>query len=83
MSLQHLDIWTQKKGVIVEADHDEVKGYMDLFFDLGVRTITLSDLQGVADEGKTARSPLFAFFPPKRGRTHTTLNLEPFVTLSG
>ncbi len=76
MSLQHLDIWTQEKGVIVEADHDEVKGYMDLFFDLGVRTITLSDLQGVADEGETARSPFSAFFPPKRGRTHTTLNLE-------
>jgi len=43
-----------KKRAIVSADLNEINRNMDLFFDLGARTITLSDLQGVAGEGKTA-----------------------------
>ena len=65
-----------KKGVLVEADTDEVTRYMDLFFDLGVRTITLSDLQGVADEGKTTRI-LETILKLRKGRDRDRIGYHP------
>ena len=65
-----------KKGVIVEADPEEITEYMDLFFDLGVRTITLSDLQGVADEGKTARI-LETILELRKGRDRDRIGYHP------
>ena len=65
-----------KTGVIVEADPEEVTEYMDLFFDLGVRTITLSDLQGVADEGKTARI-LETILELRKGRDRDRIGYHP------
>jgi len=44
-----------KKGVLIDADMEEVISYMDLLFELGAQTVTLSDLQGVANEKKTGR----------------------------
>ena len=43
----------EKKGV-TRPDFDEVCDYIDLFFDLGVYAVTLSDLQGVATEEETS-----------------------------
>jgi hydroxymethylglutaryl-CoA lyase len=43
----------QKQGVFIQADVDEVNNYISLLFGLGVDTVTLSDLQGVANEERT------------------------------
>ena len=42
-----------ENGVLIKPDPDEVNNYIDLLLDLGVDTVTLSDLQGVATEEKT------------------------------
>lgn len=43
----------RKKDVLIETDVEDVVSYIDLLLDLGAQTVTLSDLQGVADEEKT------------------------------
>ncbi len=43
-----------KNAVLMEADMEDVNAYIDMLLDLGAQTVTLSDLQGVADEEKTA-----------------------------
>ncbi|MBW1796970.1 MAG: hypothetical protein JRJ21_00910 [Deltaproteobacteria bacterium] len=40
-------------GVLIKADTGEVSNYVDLLFDLGVETVTFSDLQGVAGQEET------------------------------
>jgi len=65
-----------KKGAIVRADLDEINRYMDLFFDLGVRTMTLSDLQGVADEGETAEI-LENILELRKGRDRDRIGYHP------
>jgi hydroxymethylglutaryl-CoA lyase len=45
-----------EKGILVRPDLHEVNGWMDLLFDLGARTVTLSDLQGVAGNDETAQT---------------------------
>ncbi|MBW1704412.1 MAG: hypothetical protein JRJ86_04525 [Deltaproteobacteria bacterium] len=40
-------------GVLIKADTGEVCDYIDLLFDLGVETVTFSDLQGVAGQEET------------------------------
>ena len=65
-----------KTGVIVEADPDEINRNMDLFFDLGARTMTLSDLQGVADEGKTAEI-LETILELRKGRDGDRIGYHP------
>ena len=42
-----------ESDVLIKPDIDEVTNYIDLLLDLGVDTVTLSDLQGVANEEKT------------------------------
>jgi len=42
-----------ESGVLIKPELDEVNNYIDLLLDLGVDTVTLSDLQGVANEEKT------------------------------
>ncbi len=42
-----------ENGVLIKPDLDEVNNYIDLLLDLGVDTVTLSDLQGVANEKRT------------------------------
>jgi len=42
-----------ENGVLIKPDLDEVNNYIDLLLDLGVDTVTLSDLQGVANEERT------------------------------
>jgi len=40
---------------LIKPEVDPIVEYIDLFFDLGVKAITLSDLQGVANKGETER----------------------------
>jgi hydroxymethylglutaryl-CoA lyase len=42
-----------EKGRIIKPDPETVSDYLDLYFDLGAETVTLSDVQGVADEKET------------------------------
>ena len=42
-----------ENGVLIKADTGEVSNYVDLLFDLGVETVTFSDLQGVANQEQT------------------------------
>ena len=65
-----------KNGVIVRADLDEVNRHMDLFFDLGVRIMTLSDLQGVADEGETVEI-LETILELRKGRDRDRIGYHP------
>jgi hydroxymethylglutaryl-CoA lyase len=39
--------------VLIKADADKVSSYVDMLFDLGVETVTFSDLQGVAGQEET------------------------------
>jgi len=63
-------------GTVERADLDEVNKYMDLFFDLGARTMTLSDLQGVADEKETGRI-LQTILDKRKGRDIHRLGYHP------
>jgi len=65
-----------KTGVIVRADLDEINRNMDLFFDLGARTMTLSDLQGVAGEGETAEI-LETILELRKGRDRDRIGYHP------
>ena len=42
-----------ENGVLIKSDLDQVNNYINLLLDLGVDTVTLSDLQGVANEKET------------------------------
>lgn len=42
-----------ESGVLIKPDLDEVNNYIDLLLDFGADTVTLSDLQGVANEERT------------------------------
>jgi hydroxymethylglutaryl-CoA lyase len=42
-----------ENGVLIKPDLDKVNNYINLLLDLGVDTVTLSDLQGVANEERT------------------------------
>ena len=44
-----------KKGVLIKPNLYEVDNYINLLFDLGVDTVTLSDLQGVANKERTRK----------------------------
>ena len=65
-----------KSGVIVRADLHEVNRTMDLFFDLGVRTVTLSDLQGVAEGGETTEI-LETILDLRKGRDRDRIGYHP------
>ena len=40
-------------GILIKADTGELSDYIDLLFDLGVETVTFSDLQGVGNQEET------------------------------
>jgi hydroxymethylglutaryl-CoA lyase len=44
-----------ESGAILRAEAQDIAGYLDLLFDLGASTVTLSDLQGVADPDATRK----------------------------
>ncbi|MCP4665011.1 MAG: hypothetical protein GY849_01490 [Deltaproteobacteria bacterium] len=65
-----------RDGLVSKADLDAVNRYTDLFFDLGARTMTLSDLQGVADQEETSRV-LQTILDKRKGRDMDRLGYHP------
>jgi len=65
-----------EKGILVRPDLHEVNGWMDLLFDLGTRTVTLSDLQGVAGKDETARV-LETILDLRKGRNLDRIGYHP------
>ena len=65
-----------EKGTVIKADLGEITRYMELLFDLGVQTVTLSDLQGVADKGETKR--IFeSILETRKGRDINRIGYHP------
>lgn len=64
------------KGHIIRAGIDEINDYIDLLLDLGAETVTLSDLQGIADEKETGRI-LENILNQRKGRDTDRLGYHP------
>ena len=62
--------------VLIKPDLDEVNNYIDLLLDLGVNTVTLSDLQGVANEERT-REIFETILNKRKGRDIDKLGYHP------
>ena len=65
-----------ESGVLIKPDLDEVNNYIDMLLDLGVDTVTLSDLQGVANEERT-REIFESILYKKRGKDIEKLGYHP------
>jgi hydroxymethylglutaryl-CoA lyase len=63
-------------GEIIKPDPDTINSYLDLYFDFGAETVTLSDLQGVADERGTGTT-LEAILDKRKGRDISRLGYHP------
>ena len=61
---------------IIKADLNELTAYIDMLFDLGAETVTLSDLQGVADKNETKRL-LEAILNKRKGKDIHRLGYHP------
>jgi hydroxymethylglutaryl-CoA lyase len=61
---------------ILKPDLEDLMGYIHWYFDLGVETVTLSDLQGVASEEETA-ALLDALLNRLKGRHAEKLGYHP------
>jgi len=64
---------------MIKADVDDLTAYIDILFDLGAETVTLSDLQGVADEKETKRL-LEAILIKRNGKDIHRLGYHPHHT---
>jgi len=65
-----------KARTVIPADLREVSRHMDLLFDLGACTVTLSDLQGVAGNDETLRI-LETIFDLRKGRDIDRIGYHP------
>jgi hydroxymethylglutaryl-CoA lyase len=65
-----------ESDVLIKPDLDELNNYIDLLLDLGVDTVTLSDLQGVAKEKET-RDIFEAILNKRTGRDIDKLGYHP------
>ncbi len=65
-----------ERGAVVKADLREINRHIDLLFDLGSRTVTLSDLQGVAGKDETARI-LETILDLRKGRDRDRIGYHP------
>ena len=65
-----------ENGVLIKPDIDEVNTYINLLLDLGVATVTLSDLQGVANEERT-REILESILNKRAGSEVNKLGYHP------
>lgn len=61
---------------VLNADLDEATSYLDQLFDLGVETVTLTDLQGVASEDET-RNIVEEILEKTKGRFIDKLGYHP------
>jgi hydroxymethylglutaryl-CoA lyase len=66
----------REKGVLIKPKSDELSHYIDLLLDLEVDTVTLSDLQGVANERETGEM-LEDLFTKRKGRDIGKLGYHP------
>ncbi|MDQ1335995.1 MAG: Pyruvate carboxyltransferase protein [Thermodesulfobacteriota bacterium] len=64
------------KGEVIRAGLVEIARHMDLLFDQGARTVTLSDLQGVAGKDETARI-LETILDLRKGRDRDRIGYHP------
>jgi len=65
-----------KKGEVIRPDLREVNRWMDLLFGWGASAVTLSDLQGAADNRETART-LEAILNLRKGRDRDRIGYHP------
>ncbi|MCF8145576.1 MAG: hypothetical protein K9N21_16810 [Deltaproteobacteria bacterium] len=65
-----------EKAMFTGADLNEISRHMDLLFDLGARTVTLSDLQGVAGNDETAQI-LETLLELRKGRDRHRIGYHP------
>ena len=65
-----------ERGHLLRAKSGDIAGYLDLLFDLGASVVTLSDLQGVADE-KYTRRLLENIFNVRKGRDVAKIGYHP------
>jgi hydroxymethylglutaryl-CoA lyase len=72
----YLDPETHK---MIKADVNDLTAYIDILFDLGSEIVTLSDLQGVADEIETKRL-LEAILNKRKGKDIHRLGYHPHHT---
>ena len=61
---------------LIKPEIDSIVDYMELFFDLGAESITLSDLQGVANKEET-RKVIEIIFNKRKGRGKDKLGYHP------
>jgi hydroxymethylglutaryl-CoA lyase len=61
---------------VIRPSPEELGSFLDFYFDLGVETVTLSDLQGVADERETARV-VEAILNQRKGKDIERLGYHP------
>ena len=65
-----------EKGRILKPDPESLSDYLNLYFDLGAETVTLSDLQGVAGETET-RDVLEGILERRKGKDLEKLGYHP------
>lgn len=65
-----------KNHAVIRPPIDHVNGYMDLLFGLGISAVTLSDLQGVADQ-KVTREFFDALLTRRKGRDVEKIGYHP------
>lgn len=65
-----------EERAVVRADLGKISRYMDLLFDLGAQTVTLSDLQGVAGDDETSRI-LETILDLRNGRDRDRIGYHP------
>jgi hydroxymethylglutaryl-CoA lyase len=65
-----------EEQAVVRPDLREISRHMDLLFDLGARTVTLSDLQGVAGNDETAKT-LGRILDLRKGRDRDRIGYHP------
>ena len=65
-----------ENGTLIRPDIDQVSAYIDLLFGLGVSTVALSDLQGVADQQET-REFFDALLNGRKGRDIEKMGYHP------
>jgi hydroxymethylglutaryl-CoA lyase len=61
---------------VIRPNPDALDGFLDFYFDLGAETVTLSDLQGVADERETVRV-VEALLSKRKGKDIERLAYHP------
>jgi hydroxymethylglutaryl-CoA lyase len=61
---------------VIRPSLEELGSFLDFYFDLGVETVTLSDLQGVADERETVRV-VEAILNKRKGKDIERLRYHP------